>query len=147
MVLVLLSGAGSAFNAAPLVRGWQAMVSVDSVAKLVAAVKDKTVGTIVVVAGRYNLTSGMCTFFYDSRALCIDRNLTIRAATNGTVVLDAQRKRGVFFIDEGGRAELVGLNITGGHAVCAAPPTRHKWARPSPPWRLLTRLFVCVRRW
>jgi len=51
-------------------------------------------------------------------ALCItDRHLSIIAERNGTVVLNATRQSWrVIYVDGGGRAELVGLNITGGFA-------------------------------
>ena len=87
---------------------------------LVAAVKDASVGTIVVAAGKYELTSPMSGAACDrddvgDSALCIGHNLTIRAERNGTVVLNAAKQTWrVIYVGEGVRAELVGLNITGG---------------------------------
>ena len=49
-------------------------------------------------------------------ALCIDRNVTIEAEVAGSVVLDAKGARRVIYVAAAGRAELVGLNITGGAA-------------------------------
>ena len=50
-------------------------------------------------------------------ALCINRHLSIRAETNGTVVLDAMKQTWrVLYVGNGARAELVGLHITGGKA-------------------------------
>ena len=47
--------------------------------------------------------------------LCVSRAVTIEAAENGTVVLDAKKNnRRVFYVGSGGVLELVGLNITGG---------------------------------
>ena len=96
------------------------VTNVNTTSELVAAVKDESVGTIVVAAGTYNLTSAMsgaaCGQDHGPSALCIGRNLTIRAETNGTVVLDAMKQdRRVVYVAGGGRAELIGLNITGGY--------------------------------
>ncbi len=49
-------------------------------------------------------------------ALCIDRPVTIEAEVAGSVVLDAKGARRVIYVAAAGRAELVGLNITGGYA-------------------------------
>jgi len=56
-----------------------------------------------------------------SSAICIDRALTIEAQVPGSVVLDAKGGRRVFYIQSGGTAELIGLDITGGYAgnVCS----------------------------
>ena len=94
---------------------------VTTASELVAAVKDESVGAIVVAAGTYNLTSKMsgdaCDPYGDS-ALCIGRHLTIRAEKNGTVVLNATKQTWrVVYVGKGGRAELVGLKITGGAAT------------------------------
>ena len=64
-------------------------------------------------AGTYEFDDDMCT---DERAsaLCIDRDVTIEAEVAGTVVLKAKGARRVIFVAAAGRAELVGLNITGG---------------------------------
>ena len=91
--------------------------TVHDAAQLVGAVKDTSVRTIVATKGVYNLTEEMCKGpDGESTALCIGRNLTIRAEANGTVVLDAMGQRRVVYVSGGGRAELVGLNITGGKA-------------------------------
>ena len=50
-------------------------------------------------------------------ALCIDRNVTIEAEVAGSVVLDAKGARRVIYVAAAGRAELIGLNITGGAAI------------------------------
>ena len=49
-------------------------------------------------------------------ALCIDRRVTIEAEVAGSVVLDAGGARRVIYVSSDGRAELVGLNVTGGNA-------------------------------
>ena len=92
---------------------------VTNTTELIDAVKNASVGTIIVAAGTYKLTSKMsitaCGHDDGESALCIGRDLTIRAETNGTVVLNATKQTWrVIYVDEGGRAELVGLNITGG---------------------------------
>ena len=98
------------------------LTNVKNASELVAAVEDESVGTIVVAAGTYKLTSKMsgaaCSpYDDDDSALCIRRNLTIRAENNGTVVLDATKQTWrVIYVGGGGRLELVGLNITGGVA-------------------------------
>eukprot|EP00964_Phaeocystis_antarctica_P161239 scaffold133282_cov68-Phaeocystis_antarctica.AAC.1 len=61
----------------------------------------------------------MCTdqgWPYGGSALCIDRNVTIEAEVAGSVVLDAKGARRVIYVSTAGRAELIGLNITGGAA-------------------------------
>ena len=101
---------------------------------LLAAVDDTSVETILVAAGTYELTNstpGLCAceppFEHSSErlnrlfgyaALCIiGRQLSIRAETNGTVVLNATKQTWrVIYVGGGGRAELVGLTITGGFA-------------------------------
>ena len=72
-----------------------------------------------------------------SAALCIDRDVTIEAEVAGSVVLNATGARRVIYVSTGGRAELVGLNITGGGVVAdnvssraSIEPTR---VNPSPP--------------
>jgi len=93
-------------------------LTVHNASELVQAVRNETVGTIVVAPGAYQLTSTMtgeaCGLLEGPSALCIGRNLTIRAQKNGTVVLDAVRKRRVVYVAQSGRAQLTGLNITGG---------------------------------
>ena len=49
-------------------------------------------------------------------ALCIDRDVTIEAEVAGSVVLDAKGARRVIYVSTAGRAELIGLNVTGGAA-------------------------------
>jgi hypothetical protein len=93
-------------------------VSVSSVAELTAAVGNSAVDKILVAAGTYDFTSTMCS---DS-AICIDRAVTIEAQVPGSVVLDAKGGRRVFYIQSGGTAELIGLNITGGYAAYVRSP-------------------------
>ena len=74
------------------------------------------------MAGTYEFADDMCPDnLKGGSALCIDRNVTIEAEVAGSVVLDAKASfsdlRRVIFVSTGGRAELVGLNITGGAAV------------------------------
>jgi hypothetical protein len=72
----------------------------------------------LVAAGTYDFTSTMCSW----SAICIDRALTIEAQVPGSVVLDAKYgRRRVFEIEDGGTAELIGLDITGGYSryVCS----------------------------
>ena len=99
---------------------------------LLAAVDDTSVEAIVVAAGTYELTSstpGLCANAVHppppksasdawSSALCItDRQLSITAEKNGTVVLNVTKQTlRVIYVGAGGRAELVGLTITGGFA-------------------------------
>ena len=89
-------------------------ISVSSVAELTAAVSNSAVDKILVAAGTYEFTSNMCS----GSAICINRALTIEAEVPGSVVLDAKGGRRVFLIQSGGTAELIGLDITGGWAVC-----------------------------
>ena len=90
-------------------------VSVSTVAELTAAVGDSAVDKILVAAGTYDFTSDMCS----GSAVCINRALTIEAQVPGSVVLDAKSGRRVFEIQSGARAELIGLDITGGSgSVC-----------------------------
>ena len=101
------------------------VTNVNTTKALVAAVEDESVGTIVVAAGTYKLTSkmsGACGQYLGDSALCIGRNLTIRAESNGTVVLDATKQTWrVIYVGKGGRVELVGLNITGGKVDYVRP--------------------------
>ena len=87
-------------------------VSASTVGEFTAAVGNSAVDKILLGAGTYELTSDMCT----GSAVCIDRALTIEAEVPGAVVLNAMGARRVFFIQLGGTAELIGLNITGGYA-------------------------------
>ena len=50
-------------------------------------------------------------------ALCINRHVTIQAEVAGSVVLDAKGTRRVMYVSPASRAELVGLNITGGYTA------------------------------
>ena len=67
------------------------------------------------MAGTYEFADDMCSDQGGS-ALCIDRNVIIEAEVAGSVVLDAKGARRVIYVSTAGRAELVGLNITGGAA-------------------------------
>ena len=67
------------------------------------------------MAGTYEFADDMCSDQGGS-ALCIDRHVTIEAEVAGSVVLDAKGARRVIYVSTVGRAELVGLNITGGAA-------------------------------
>ena len=75
------------------------------------ALNDSAVSRIVLVAGTYEFADSMCDD-EGSSALCIDRNVTIEAEVAGSVVLDAKGARRVIYVSSGGRAELIGLNIT-----------------------------------
>ena len=75
----------------------------------------------MLVAGTYEFDDEMCSnrghiYPYDeeSSALCIGRTVTIEAEVPGSVVLDAKGARRVVYVSPAGRAELIGLNITGG---------------------------------
>ena len=67
------------------------------------------------MAGTYKFADDMCPNEGGS-ALCIDRPVTIEAEVAGSVVLDAKGARRVIYVSTTGRAELVGLRITGGAA-------------------------------
>ena len=69
----------------------------------------------MLIAGTYEFADSMCPNEGGS-ALCIDRNVTIEAEVAGSVVLDAKGARRVIYVSTAGRAELVGLSITGGAA-------------------------------
>ena len=86
-------------------------VSASTVGEFTAAVSNSAVDKILLAAGTYELTSDMCIRY----AVCISRTLTIEAEVPGAVVLNAMGGRGVFQIQSGGTAELIGLNITGGY--------------------------------
>ena len=67
------------------------------------------------MAGTYEFANDMCPDQGGS-ALCIDRTVTIEAEVAGSVVLDAKGARRVIYVSSfAGRAELIGLNITGGY--------------------------------
>ena len=74
---------------------------------------DSAVSKIVLLAGTYEFNDDMCS----SSALCIGQPVTIEAEVAGSVVLDAKGARRVIYVAAAGRAELVGLNITGGAAT------------------------------
>ena len=98
-------------------------VSASTVGEFITAVGNSAVDKILLAAGTYEFASNMCS----GSAVCIDRALTIEAEVPGAVVLNATGARRVFEILSGGTAELVGLNITGGHAslvqsVCLFEP-------------------------
>ena len=80
-----------------------------------AALNDNAVSRIVLVAGTYEFADEMCPEQRGS-ALCIDRNVTLEAEVAGSVVLNATGARRVIRVSTAGRAELIGLNITGGAA-------------------------------
>ena len=65
-------------------------------------------------AGTYEFDDDMCYTYGAGSALCIDRNVTIEAEVSGSVVLNAKGARRVIYVFAAIRAELVGLNITGG---------------------------------
>ena len=65
------------------------------------------------MVGTYEFDDEMCDD-QGSSALCIDRYVTIEAEVTGSVVLDAKGARRVMYVSPAGRAELIGLNITGG---------------------------------
>ena len=86
-----------------------------SSSELRAALSDSAVRRIVLVAGTYEFDDDMpCKG--GSAALCIDRDVTIEAEVAGSVVLNATGVGRVIYISTAGRAQLVGLNITGGAA-------------------------------
>ena len=67
------------------------------------------------MAGTYEFDDDMCDD-QDGSALCINRHVTIEAEVAGSVMLDAKGARRVIYVSTAGRAELIGLNITGGAA-------------------------------
>ena len=75
----------------------------------------------MLVAGTYEFADDMCSDQGGS-ALCIDRPVTIEAEVAGSVVLDAKGARRVIYVAAAGRAELVGLNITGGNTGYVRSP-------------------------
>ena len=94
-------------------------VSASTVGEFTAAVGNSAVDKILLAAGTYELTSSVCDSY---SAICIDRALTIEAQVPGSVVLDAKGGRQVFYIQSGGTAELIGLDITGGSAGYVRSP-------------------------
>ena len=106
--------------------------SASTVDEFIAAIADSSINKVLLAVGTYELTSDMCDGSGRSAltgsAVCIDRALTIEAEVPGAVVLNAMGARGVFEIQSGGTAELIGLNITGGSAngvqsVCLSNPS------------------------
>ena len=85
---------------------------------LIAALVDSVVSRIVLKAGTYEFDDDMCSNEGGS-ALCINRDVTIEAEVAGSVVLDAKGARLVIYVAAAGRAELLGLNITGGYSMNA----------------------------
>ena len=86
------------------------------------------------MAGTYDFADDMCSEQGGS-ALCIDRSVTIEAEVAGSVLLDAKGARRVVYVASAGRAELVGLHITGGNAAsyvsaCILNLLRHFIYRP-----------------
>ena len=75
----------------------------------------------MLVAGTYEFDDDMCSNEGGS-ALCIDRNVTIEAEVAGSVVLKAKGARRVIYVSAAGRAELAGLDITGGQADYVSSP-------------------------
>ena len=100
----------------------------------------------MLVAGTYEFDDDMCSDEGGS-ALCIDRNVTIEAEVAGSVVLDAKGARRVIYVSTAGRAELVGLNITGGAAdhvkfLTSIEPTRD--VPPIAAWIISSSLYRVV---
>jgi len=96
--------------------------SVSSVSQLHAAMDDSTVNDIVAANGTYFLANeaGLgCQDTYNSYFVCIDRDLTIRAAAGATVVLDGGNKGSVVWVKgpphfKDVTASLQGLQIANG---------------------------------
>ena len=93
------------------------------------------------MAGTYEFDDDMCDD-QDGSALCIDRTVTIEAEVAGSVVLEPKGARRVIYVSPAGRAELVGLNITGGYTAeyvsfrASIEPTRE------PAWIISLLLYV-----
>ena len=99
---------------------------------LITALNDNTVSRIVLVAGTYEFANRMCSDQGGS-ALCINRHVTIEAEVAGSVVLDAMGTRRAIYVSSDGRAELVGLHITGGAADNVSFLTKlNPWTRVNP---------------
>ena len=95
--------------------------------QLHTAMDDLTVNMIEMAAGVYRLAdepglgcsapdppfSGVSTPYF----LCIQRNLTIRAAAGASVVLSGGKKKGVVYVLRGITASLQGLEITNGSSA------------------------------
>jgi hypothetical protein len=92
------------------------------------------VSRIVLKAGTYEFDDDMCSNEGGS-ALCINRDVTIEAEVAGSVVLNAKGARRVIYVAAAGRAELVGLNITGGETdqnVSFSSCTQHELSSIAP---------------
>ena len=87
---------------------------VGSVSELVTAIRNDSVDLVVVRTGTYIYNTSSMAEMCTGTAICINRNLTIKAEMPGAVVLNAMDETRVFKIQSGGTAELIGLNITGG---------------------------------
>ena len=90
--------------------------------ELITALRDNTVGRIMLRAGTYELYMSYSSGCYSGKwlsesALCINRAVTIEAEVPGSVVLDAMGRCQVFNIKSSGTVDLIGLNITGGSAL------------------------------
>ena len=80
----------------------------------------------MVKPGTYELDDEMCSTQGDGgSALCIDRPVAIEAEVAGSVVLDTKGARRVIYVAAAGRADLIGLNITGGFAKRVSLLTGH----------------------
>ena len=97
--------------------------AVSTSAGLTSALANTATSHIVLAPGTY----------YLGAELSVTRSVVIEAAVAGSVVLDAQSRHRVLYIDPGssGVVQLIGLNITGGYAVSVlqmvlmpAPPNR-----------------------
>ena len=86
---------------------------VNSSSQLITALDDSAVNRVLLRAGTCELIIDHCT----GLAICPNRAVTIEAEVPGSVVLDAQGGRQVFYIGSGGAAELIGLNIMGGESL------------------------------
>jgi hypothetical protein len=109
---------------------------VSTVASLLSALANTTLGRIVLAPGTYNLTA----------ELSITKSLILEAAVTGSVILNAQASssspRRVLKINPGssGVVQVIGLNITGGYLnqVCAQA---QKFLSPS--WKTHILLVSC----
>jgi hypothetical protein len=89
------------------------MVTVSTPHDLTAVIRDGA-DLIAVAPGNYALQDKMCDDI-GGAAVCIQQNVTIKAAVPGTVVLDAMQLRRVIHISGSSTfVQLIGLEITGG---------------------------------
>ena len=123
-------------------RRLQSTTTVSTVTELTAAVADPSIDRILLAAGTYAFSSGMC----DQSALCNSRNVSLEALEPGTVVLDAQgtssSRRRVMHIGAG-TVGLIGLNITGGYVIYVSGLAWSALSPSSPP-TLLQPNFCCT---